>query len=538
MNRETCYHNPILSGFYPDPSICRVGDDYYLVNSSFAFFPGLPLWHSKDLVHWRQIGNAIDRPSQMNFAGAGSSRGLFAPTLREFEGRFYIVCTLVDQGGNFLITADRPEGPWSDPIWLGEAKGIDPSLYFEKDRDGGEARAWYCGTREDSRQARYWGDNEIYLQELDLKSLQLVGEAKPIWKGALRDSVWAEGPHIYRIGGYYYLLISEGGTSRDHAMTIARSQSLQGPYVGKKSNPLLTHRDLGSKAAIQCVGHGDIVQDSAGDWWLVHLATRPQKGFTVLGRETFLTPLIWEEDWPLPSPESGRVLEYFPSPKLPAVEFNPEPACQLFDGQSRLGPDWLSLRLPASDFASLRERAGYLRVKLQPGNLREKRAVSFLGKRLAAHDWLASCALEFQPESEEESAGLALFQSEDFNYRLVLTHAAVAEGYDSSSTRKEPSLCARLLEARGKEEDRVLASKPYSGNTIVFSAFSRNGSIQFLFGPSQSELQLLYACEDCSGISVELAGGFIGSLAGIYASSSGASTQNCADFRFFENRAL
>jgi alpha-N-arabinofuranosidase len=170
MRSPTAYHNPILPGFHPDPSICRVGDDFYLVNSSFAYFSGIPVHHSRDLVHWEQIGSAIDRPSQLELDGA---------------------------------------------------QGIDPSLFFDED-----GRAWYCGTREDSGGPRYFGDNEIWLQELDLGTLKLKGESRAIWKGALRDSVWPEGPHIYKRSGWYYLMIAEGGTALDHAVTVARSRDL------------------------------------------------------------------------------------------------------------------------------------------------------------------------------------------------------------------------------------------------------------------------------------------------------------------------
>ena len=194
--------NPILMGFYPDPSICRKGEDYYIVNSSFVYAPGVPIFHSRDLAHWEQIGNILDRPSQLPVAGADISDGIYAPTIRYHDGLFYMITTNVTHGNNFIVTAENPQGPWSEPYYLGDdAPGIDPSLFFDDDD-----KCYYCGTVRIRRAFAITGTGRFGIQELDLKTMKLVGESMAIWKGAVKGCIWPEGPHIYKIDGYYYLL--------------------------------------------------------------------------------------------------------------------------------------------------------------------------------------------------------------------------------------------------------------------------------------------------------------------------------------------
>ena len=287
--------NPILKGFYPDPSICRVGEDYYLVNSSFSYFPGVPLFHSRDLGHWEQVGNILDRPEQLPLEGGEISRGIFAPVIRWHKGTFYMITTNVDQGGTFVVTSKTPEGPWSDPFYLGEeAKGIDPSLFFDED-----GTCYYVGTRPNSNGVHYNGDWEIWLQELDLEKMCLTGESRTIWKGAMQNAIWPEGPHLYKIGEYYYLLHAEGGTAEDHCICVARTRSLEEPFEGCPRNPVFTHRHLGLEYPVTCAGHGDLVDDGHGNWYIVMLACRRCKDCSSMGRETFLAKVQWENGWPV-----------------------------------------------------------------------------------------------------------------------------------------------------------------------------------------------------------------------------------------------
>ncbi|MDB5687060.1 MAG: xylan 1,4-beta-xylosidase, partial [Rhizorhabdus sp.] len=271
------YRNPILAGFYPDPSIVRVGPDFYLVNSSFSWFPGIPIWHSRDLVHWRQIGNAIDRPEQLDFKGLGMSRGVFAPDISHHGGRFYIINTCVDCGGNFVITARDPRGPWSNPVWLKDLGGIDPSLFFDDD-----GSAWIVNNDGPEGKPLYDGHRAIWLRRFDPGTLQASGPPRLIVNGGVdlaRKPVWIEGPHLFKKDGVYYLMAAEGGTGTDHSEVIFRADQIDGPYVPAPSavNPILTQRDLdpARSAPITSAGHADLVKLDNGDWWAVFLATRP-----------------------------------------------------------------------------------------------------------------------------------------------------------------------------------------------------------------------------------------------------------------------
>lgn len=529
------FRNPIIPGFHPDPSVCRVGPDFYLVNSSFVCFPGLPIFRSRDLVHWRQIGNVLDRPSQLDLDGSGHSRGLFAPTLRYSAGRFYLVCTNVDKGGNFVVTASDPAGPWSDPVWLPDAPGIDPSLFFDDD-----GRCWYSGTRPVPEGERYPGNWEVWVQEFDARDLSLAGEPTGIWRGALRDCVWPEGPHLYRVGPWYYLLAAEGGTERRHAVSVARSADIRGPWEGNPANPILTHRHLGSGQPIVNVGHGDLADDGAGGWWMVLLGSRPQGGeFCNLGRETFLVPVAWEDGWPIASPGTGRVMESYPVPDLsPDGQAAPEDADyrEDFDAPG-LPPRWVTLRTPRSDFYSLCERPGFLRLRLLPSTLRQNAHASFLGIRQLHHDYRLSACVEFVPGSPGEAVGLALVQSADFQYRLEL---GSAPGGDRSEVR--------LIAAEGAE-DRVLVRHPVSGGRFVLSAEVQGQLLRFSWGqvsmapppPTEGQvsgpLEVLAAGIDGRALSTERAGGFVGTLLGLFATSGGERTgavDRFADFDWFE----
>ncbi len=235
--------NPVLSGFYPDPSICQAGDAYYLVTSSFAYFPGIPIFKSRDLAHWQQIGHVMDRPEQLDLEGHGVSRGLFAPSIRYYQGRFYVTCTLVDRGGNFVVTATSADGPWSNPVWLPEVNGIDPSLFFD---DDGKAFLVYNSIPPDDKPL-YDGHRTIRMRAFDSEKLQVTGEEKILVNGGVdisKKPVWIEAPHIFHKDGWYFLIAAEGGTAENHSEVVFRSKAVDGPYVPWEKNPILTQRDL------------------------------------------------------------------------------------------------------------------------------------------------------------------------------------------------------------------------------------------------------------------------------------------------------
>jgi xylan 1,4-beta-xylosidase len=516
------FRNPIVPGFHPDPSICRVGGDYYLVTSTFEWFPGLPLLHSRDLVHWRLLGHVLDRPSQLPLDGIRASAGLYAPTIRHAAGTWYVICTLVDgldRSGCFVVTADDPAGDWSEPHWLPDAPGIDPSLLFDDD-----GRVW-CSGAHPAEQAAYPGHNQIWLQELDLDAMRLVGPRRSLWEGAVKGAAWAEAPHIYHLEGRYYLLISEGGTGHDHAVTVARSDAVTGPYEPNPRNPILTHRHLGLDHPIVGTGHADLVDTPSGQWWAVLLAMRPYGGyFYNLGRETFLAPVRWEEGWPVVSPGSGRVEATYPCPDLPEQPWPSEPACDQFESAA-LAPCWSFQRTPRERFWSLTERPGFLRLSLRPERLEDRANPSLVARRQQHVDFAARTALEFAPGGEHECAGLALVQSNDFHFRLVLTRQAgslVASLVRRAGGVDEP-LGTLALDARG----------PGAGRTWL--KVEARGQAYGFFAATEPERWLPLA-ERVDGrvLSTPVAGGFVGTCIGMYASSNGRPSDRHADFDWFE----
>ncbi|MCR5179414.1 MAG: glycoside hydrolase family 43 protein [Lachnospiraceae bacterium] len=286
------YRNPILPGFHPDPSICRVGDTYYLVTSTFEFFPGLPIYKSKNLTDWKCIGHAITRASQVDLIGAGHSAGLYAPTIRYHDGVFFVVCTDVSGAGNFLVYAGNPAGPWSEPVLLSK-RGIDPSILFA---DG----TCYLMSNQNE-----YGNEGIYMCEIDPFTGEQLSEERLLTTGCGGRN--AEGPHLYKIVGKYYLMLAEGGTEYGHHETILRSDKPYGPYEPCPHNPILSHADIFG-SPISCTGHADLVDDVNGRLWMVALGVRNLPGLFLhnLGRETFLVPVRWENGWPVAG-RHGRI---------------------------------------------------------------------------------------------------------------------------------------------------------------------------------------------------------------------------------------
>ena len=280
------YQNPIIPGYNPDPSICRVGDDFYLVTSTFEFFPGVPIYHSKNLVNWELVNYCLTRDSQLPLEGAVVSKGIYAPTIRYHEGTFFMTTTNVSTGGHFIVNTKDVLGEWSEPAYVDQG-GIDPSLFWDEDE-----KCYFVSNGLDEN-----GKIGIYLCELDPFTGKKFTETKLISNGC--GGRYPEAPHIYKENGYYYLMLAEGGTEYGHMETMQRSKNIWGPYEPCPHNPILTHRD--TPGTIQATGHADIIEDQNGNWWLVCLAIRPVDGTHLhhLGRETFLAPLKWENGWPV-----------------------------------------------------------------------------------------------------------------------------------------------------------------------------------------------------------------------------------------------
>ena len=521
------FRNPILPGCYPDPSICRVDDDYYLVTSTFEYFPGLPIFHSRDLVHWHQIGHVLNRPSQLPIEGVRSSGGLYAPTIRFSQGMFYVINTLVDgktKSGNFIVTATDPAGPWSEPIWLESAPGFDPSLFFDDD-----GRAWYVGNRM-AAHSQYEGHTEIWVQELDLGTMRLIGEPKVLWDGAVKGVVWSEASHIYKIQGLYYLITAEGGTAHHHAVSVARSKTITGPYEANRGNPILTHRHLGLDYPIVGTGHADLVETQSGEWWMVLLAMRPYGGyFYNLGRETFLVPVRWEDGWPVVSPGTGRVEYSYPVPDLPEQRWLVEPACDNFDAPT-LALQWNFLRTSQDKFWDLSERPGHLRLRLRPERLSEQTTPSFVGRRQQHINFAAQVALEFTPQSEQECAGLALVQNNEYHFCLIVT-------------RGVETVVRLIKRMQGSEE--MLAEQPLKAGRLFLKIESHGQAYSFYMAVEPDEFTSSgYAwrpiAEEVDGriLSTPVAGGFLGTYIAMYASSNGQPSTNYVDFDWFEYPGL
>ncbi len=360
------YRNPVISGFFPDPSICREGDTYYLAASSFQFFPGVPLFESRDLVNWTQIGHVLTRESQLPLAQANSTGGIYAPTIRCHNGRFYMVTTNVSEGGNFYVWTDDIHGEWSDTIYV-EQDGIDPSLYFEDDRA-------YCmsnGT-DDA------GEHGIVQCEIDIATGKKLSPARCIWKGT--GGRFLESPHLYKIGNYYYLMASEGGTEYGHMVVYARGMDKFGPFESCPHNPVLTNRNLGGYLLQGC-GHADLVDDPNGNWWMVHLGFRQLNEWVmhhVTGREVYLAPATFGEDGWFTAGVDGTNRLWVETDRIPELEQHRLPEYTF--ANTKVGREWVYMKNPRPEFYDFRDHT----VKLRSNGISlsdPQQAPTFLGIR-------------------------------------------------------------------------------------------------------------------------------------------------------------
>lgn len=520
---EPQFTNPILRGGYPDPSICHDGNAWYLVNSSFEYFPGLPVHRSTDLVNWALVGYGLDREEQVtgavNLVDVQSDGGIHAPTIRCRDGRYYIITTnvytppgegQVTQFVNFVITAENPAGPWSKPKVLEGAPGIDPDLFFDDD-----GRVWYVGTHSPEN-PNFPGEGEIWLQEIDPERWTLVGPRHFLWRGAC-GGVWAEGPHLYKHDGRYYLLIAEGGTSFDHAVMVAVSDSVTGPYRSNPRNPVLTARHLSYDHWVNSTGHGDLFQLPDGRWYMVLLGIRgDEQRRSNMGRETHLVPVIWEREpyewkdekiaWPVVAPLSGRVERHLP---LPFPSRPQRLANRFIDGfdSDALGLEWNFRRLPSPGAWSLTERPGYLRLFALPGVIRERGQAALLGVRQQESDFSYSARMQFLPRHENSEAGLLLFQKDD-------SHIAFTVRNSDTGPRLRLVLAARG-ESRKVVAEQALDSDPGGLTLHVVSGESR---YRFAYATGDAVEPRTFAELPAD---LMLSHGYTGAYLGVYATANG-----------------
>ena len=439
------------------------------------------------------------------------------------------------------MTAGNPAGPWSDPYYLQGADGIDPSLFFDED-----GKCYYIGTHPNPDGCRYDGDYFIWIQELDIRQMKLVGEVHNVWNGAMRGVHWPEGPHLYKKDGYYYILHAEGGTGPEHAVTVCRSREIYGPYENNFCNPILTHRHLGQAYPVRYVGHGDMVEAANGEWYMVMLAVRPLEGYTTMGRETFLARVVWENGWPVVNPGVGVLTEEV---EIHLPEWNPgedaafDTAANCVPGSSRtydftamerLGDEFLALRNPGEDMYAL-DREG-LKLSFRSVPLKEKGSPSYLCVRQQHHAFRASAVFGAENLTEGRRAGMALVQSNDFHLRVEVSRAGTGIGAEVilCSEGRDRTVGKHLIRAEEGEDillDEVQVTLKVEGLTAsVELGYSRMLRATEECCPGTA---LLCGGIDIRGLSTEAAGGFVGCTAGMYAVADQDAGGQSARFRSF-----
>lgn len=511
------YNNPVIPGFHPDPSICRAGDDYYLVTSSFQFFPGVPLFHSKDLIHWEQIGNVLDRPEQLPLAKANCWGGIYAPTIRYNDGTFYMITTNCSSKGNFIVYTDDLSKGWSDPVWL-EQQGIDPSLYFE------DGHCYMVSNPSDC----------IWLCEIDPKTGKQLSESKRLWQGIGRR--YPEAPHIYKKDGYYYLMIAEGGTEMAHSETIARSKWIDGPY-DPCPHTLLTHCNrIGQANPIQGTGHADLVDAPDGSWWLVCLAYRNMSGANHnLGRETYLAPVRWDEGaWPVVNGNGTIELEMkcntLPQQTLAPANSNAANNSRHYDFKKAksakgfnetakvLGPEWVAMRNPRQDNYNL--KSGLVLTTATDKLFKEEDYPTFLALRQEHIEFSATTKLSLMDATKGDEAGLTLFMTEGSHYDFCI----------GKNTEGKTILQLRynLIALQHTEPEIILPADDciirVSGDAeYYYFSYSTDGTSFKQIG----QMNTRYLSSEC-------AGGFTGVTIGLYTQSFNPSTKAKAVYEYFD----
>ena len=514
LSDDSSFFNPILPGWYSDPSICTNGEgDYYMATSTFTYFPGVPLFHSRDLVNWRQVGHILNRPSQLvNMEGQHVSGGIFAPAIsyNPHNKTYYMVTTNVG-AGNFYVKTQDPCGEWSDPIPLPEVGGIDPSFFFD---DDGKA---YIVNNDDAPDFKpeYSGHRTIRVQEFDWKNDRTVGPRKILVNKGVHPEdkpIWIEGPHLYKINGYYYLMDAEGGTGPQHSEVIFRSQSPFGPFKAWDKNPILTQRHLNPDRPnpITCAGHADLIQTVEGDWWAVFLACRPLNNqFENLGRETFLMPVRWSRDGFPYITECNElvpmILKCDGVKRDSVVTFGNFTEMEEFDNPA-LGMQWMTLRTPATELYSLTEHAGFLTLKCSETSAKEKKTPAFVCRRMQHHCFESVTRMLFNPADDSEKAGVLLFKDETHQYFF-----SVGQNGGGRVVR---------LEQIGKEADLEVAfdEVPASQKEFYLKVVSTGMLFEFYYSLDGGEKWItLSKGVDAKFLSTAEAGGFTGTTIGLYA---------------------
>ena len=511
------FYTPILQGCYPDPSITRKGDDYYLVNSSFAFFPGVPIFHSKDLVNnWTQLGNVLERPSQLKLFDVGISAGVYAPDIvyNPHNDTFYMITTHIGGGlGNIVVKTKDPLKGWSDPIKL-EFNGIDPALFFD---DNGKAYLVH-NDGPDKDKELYSGHRVIKLWEYDTENDRVIpGTDKIIVDGGVdisKKPIWIEGPHLYKKNGRYYLMCAEGGTGDWHSEVIFVSDSPTGPYKPAPSNPILTQRHFPKdrKDKVDWAGHADLVEGPNGKYYGVFLGVRPNNQNRVnTGRETFILPVDWSGEFPVF--ENGLV-PLSPKLKMPAGVKNETGQSGFFPNgnftfnesfsSGKLDHRWIAVRGPREDFSVLTKNG--LQLIPFPANVKAESPIAALFHRQQHKSFTATTTISYTPLSEKDLAGIICYQKESFNYVFGIT-----------LKDKEYYI---LLERTQDGNSTIIASEKIDlSKPVQLRVTADQDNYQFSYSTDQQTFNNVGGTVSGDILSTNLAGGFTGSLIGLYATS-------------------
>lgn len=517
------FQNPILAGFYPDPSVVRVGSDFYLVNSTFGFFPGIPIFHSRDLVNWTQIGNAIHRPEQLPYKNVAlAQQGVYAATIEYRNGIFYVINTCVNCGGNFVVTATNPAGPWSDPIWLPKLEGIDPSIFFDDD-----GKTYIVHHRNPSPQ-KYPAHTAIWVMQVDPKTFQPISDDVMLVDGADKapwHTEYIEGPHIYKIDGTYYLSAAGGGTGYTHGQLFYKSKTIFGPYTANPDNPVLTQVGLpdNRENPITATGHADIFDDGKGNWWAVFLGTRvydldkkdqQDPGNFHTGRETFMLPVNWKNGWPVILEKGVAVPYRVTKPNLPSAENASRTMSGNFSQRDKftskiLEPHWLFIRAPltqwwitGSDELVITPRTDRIGYSGNP---------SFIGRRLAHMTANFGTKLQFDPLSPYDEAGLMAVQTDEYFYAFGLSKNATGKTVLRVRQRNGKAMSARG-EIIAEQAMTLQESEP-----IYLQIKIDKTELDFLYSLDGKKFITIVDNADAQILTTAKAGGFVGAVVGMYA---------------------
>ncbi|NDV81566.1 glycoside hydrolase family 43 protein [Bacteroides sp. 51] len=512
INPETQYFNPVIAGFYPDPSICRKGDTYYLVTSTFSFFPGVPIFTSKDLVNWEQIGHVLDRPSQLNLTNQGISAGIFAPAIEynQYNDTFYMITTGVGAGGNFFVKTKDPAKGWSDPILLPEVKGIDPSFMFDEDGKG------YIVHNDEPENGPDWEQQRtIRIHEFDVENDRTIGKNKEIVRGGVNPKdkpIWIEAPHLYKINGYYYLMCAEGGTSDWHSEVIFRSKKPFGPYEPAKYNPILTQRRLPDEREYKITnsGHADLLQTPEGDWWAVFLACRPYEGNVFnTGRETFMLPVTWKDGFPIILPKDEAIPTVVDKKNLtPGAKYLTGNFVynQEFDDK-KLDYSWIYIRTPQKDFFTLED--GKLNITPMNISIEERKSPAAVLRRQQHTSFIVETQLEYIPQTADDFAGFTLFQNEAYQFLFGKT---IIDGKEKLA----------LYRMAGDKEivAAIELNKKDAAVPIRLKVEGKGRYYDFSYAFDGEDWKTLAADADAINLSTEHAKGFVGAMIGLYATTN------------------